>query len=46
MKEKELRKHAICSLCRQKILAGSIPVQGATRRSVNFCTLRPYCRLR
>ena len=26
MKEKELRKHAICSLCREKILAGGIPL--------------------
>ena len=26
MKEKELRKHANCDLCRQKILAGGIPL--------------------
>lgn len=26
MKERELRRHAICSLCREKILAGGLPL--------------------
>ena len=26
MKEKELRKHTTCSLCRGKIMAGGIPL--------------------